>query len=232
VRAGVVSSLAKAADKTFGVWSTFCHEIGVDPWLQGDAERSDPILFLQAFVHRYRTGSIAPKGKPVRSRAVEDALRSVGQAFAALGTSDSRLNTYDKPDFRLQRQLKAYSKADPPPHRVKPIPVSVIRNVLFVALASAAVAAMAIADMIALAFFFLLRPGEYTGTKSDTTPFRIQDVQLWIGRQRLDLDTALDSDIATATFYSHTFTTQKMGSAAKSLAWDVAAMHVFVPFAA
>jgi hypothetical protein len=38
---------------------------------------------------------------------------------------------------------------------------------------------MAIADMVALAFFFfLLRPGEYTGTKSDMTPFRVQDVQL------------------------------------------------------
>jgi hypothetical protein len=211
VRAGVVPSRANAADKTFCLWQTFCQELGVDPWLQGQAERADPVLFLQVFAHRYRTGVIAPKGKPVRSRTVEDALRSVGQAFAALGASDPRLNPQGKPDFRIQRQLKAYAKQDPPPHRVKPIPVSVIRNVLFVALASAAVSVLAIADMVALAFFFLLRPGEYTGTKSETTPFRVQDVQLWIGRQRLDITTASDADIASATFCSLTFTSQKNG---------------------
>jgi hypothetical protein len=79
VRAGVVSSRANAADKTFGLWkTTFCQELGVDPWLQGPVERADPVLFLQVFVHRYRTGVIAPKGNPVRSRTVEDGLSVCG----------------------------------------------------------------------------------------------------------------------------------------------------------
>jgi hypothetical protein len=33
-------------------------------------------------------------------------------------------------------------------------------------------------DMIVIAFFFLLRPGEYTGTASDNTPFQLPDVNL------------------------------------------------------
>mmetsp|Transcript_19169 Transcript_19169/g.25175 ORF Transcript_19169/g.25175 Transcript_19169/m.25175 type:complete len:207 (+) Transcript_19169:277-897(+) len=65
--------------------------------------------------------------------------------------------------------------------------------------------------MITLAFFFLLRPGEYTGTHNDDTPFRLADVQLFIGPRRLDLLTASDADLEAAQGVSLTFTTQKNG---------------------
>jgi hypothetical protein len=63
--------------------------------------------------------------------------------------------------------------------------------------------------MIILAFFFLLRPGEYTGTASDTTPFTLQDVQCWIGQQRFLATTIPLADLSRVTFV--TFTTQKNG---------------------
>ena len=69
----------------------------------------------------------------------------------------------------------------------------------------------AIADMITIAFFYLLRPGEYTGTTSDDTPFRIQDVTLHLGDKKLDLETATLAEIEAATAASYTFTTQKNG---------------------
>jgi hypothetical protein len=46
---------------------------------------------------------------------VEDAIRSVGQAFSALGYPDPRLQPSGKLDFHLSCQLTAYSKHDPPP---------------------------------------------------------------------------------------------------------------------
>ena len=63
--------------------------------------------------------------------------------------------------------------------------------------------------MIVLAFFFLLRPGEYTATKSDTTPFRLCDVRLSVGSQYLDIFTATPEQLHTANFASLTFTDQK-----------------------
>ncbi len=46
-------------------------------------------------------------------------------------------------------------------------------------------------NMIIIAFFYLrLRPGEYTDSKSDTTPFTLGDVQIFIGPRRLDLTSA------------------------------------------
>ena len=65
--------------------------------------------------------------------------------------------------------------------------------------------------MIIIAFFFLLRPGEYTGTKSDSSPFRLSDVTFSVGRTVFDTETATDNNLAAATFVILTFTTQKDG---------------------
>jgi hypothetical protein len=44
----------------------------------------------------------------------------------------------------------------------------------------------AIVNMIVIGFFFLLRPGEYTGTTTDGAFLRMQDTSLYIGARRLE----------------------------------------------
>jgi hypothetical protein len=107
--------------------------------------------------------------------------------------------------------LRTYSKQDPPPNRVKPVPVQVLRHIMAIALAGTSAFQLGVADMIVIAFFFLLRPGEYTDSNSDSSPFRFKDVQLFIGEQRLDLATATRASIQTTTFATLTFTDQKNG---------------------
>jgi hypothetical protein len=87
----------------------------------------------------------------------------------------------------------------------------VLRRLTKLALASAEVPLLAVVDMVIVAFFYLLRPGEYTGTSSNTTPFRLQDVQLFLGRDRIApaLYDAPISDLAD--FATLEFTTQKNG---------------------
>ena len=70
-------------------------------------------------------------------------------------------------------------------------------------------ATAAIADMICIAFYFLLRPGEYTGTTADDHPFLLQDITLYLGTQPLNLETAPIAQIMAATFVTYTFTKQK-----------------------
>lgn len=206
VRHGVVRGTRQRADRHWRMWEAYCDELGVDPLLTGI---DDPIPFLQVFATRYRR-RLGPTGKPVRSSTVADAIRSVGQTMASLGASDIRLQTSGKLDFRLSRMFRAYSREDPPPNRVKPIPMAVIRHIAQAStLGDAAV--QAISDMVIIAFFYLLRPGEYTGTSNDDTPFRLQDVQLFKNGQRLDLFTARADDILSAHSASLTFTTQKNG---------------------
>jgi hypothetical protein len=104
-RAGIVSSRATSNDNSWKMWADFCHDLLVDPWLTGT---TDPILLLQVFAERHRTGQLAPRGKPVKSRTVEGALRAVGQAFTSVGAFDPCLTPRGSTEFRLRRQLRGY----------------------------------------------------------------------------------------------------------------------------
>ena len=68
---------------------------------------------------------------------------------------------------------------------------------------------IALADLICIAFFFLLRPGEYVISPSESTPFQFKDVQLFNGQLRLPLQTATQAQILSSTFGSLTFDKQK-----------------------
>ena len=72
--------------------------------------------------------------------------------------------------------------------------------------------------MIIIAFFFLLRPGEYTGTKSDSSLFQLSDVTFSVGRTVFNTSTSTDNDLAAATFVILTFSTQKNGVRGKKSA--------------
>ena len=205
---GVTASRAAATNTHWHCWSDFCTTLAVDPLLQNVA---DPVPILQVFLQRYRDGVVSASGQPVQGRTAEDAIRLIGQTFAAMGSPDPRLIATGALDFRLARQIQHYKKLDTPPHRVKPVPVRVLQWIMQQTHTSPHPRGPAIADMIALAFFFLLRPGEYTATPSETTPFRLADVRLSAGPSYFDLTTATDAMLDSATFVSLTFTTQKSG---------------------
>ena len=111
---------------TWRVWQRFCTATNVHSDL-ADVP-GDPIPILLLFAHRYRTGTIAPGDRPVRSRTVEDAVRHVAQAFTRVGASDPRLNAFGALDFRLQALFRSWKKTDPPPTQVKPLPLLVLRS--------------------------------------------------------------------------------------------------------
>ena len=137
----------------------------------------------------------------------------MGQAFALVGATDPRLNIHGRTDLRLQRLFRAYEKADPPPDRVKPLPVKVLLHLMHSIYddISASDDLRAAADMTTLGFFFLMRPGEYCWTNAECHPFRLMDVELWVGDTKLDLATATDPQLLSATFVMLTFSTQKNG---------------------
>ena len=65
--------------------------------------------------------------------------------------------------------------------------------------------------MVIIAFFFLLRTGKYTDSKSNTTPFTLGDMHLVIGNRQLPLATATNAELNQAQFASLTFTTENNG---------------------
>jgi hypothetical protein len=186
--AGIAAKRQYSANTSWNVWVHFCQDLHCDPYL---SSLDDPIPLLQLFAHRYRTGALAPSGSPVKSRTVEDALRAVGQTFSTLGCANPRLQASGKLDFRLSRQLSAYTKIDPPPTRVKLIPFPIIVQAAQLCYTANTASALATADMLLLGFFFLLRPGEYAYTDNkNAAPFRLCDIHILINNRRLDPYTA------------------------------------------
>jgi len=205
---GISPGRASSAATAWAKWIEFTTDVGLDPFLQAFA---DKVPILQVFVHRVHIGELAANSGPVRARTAEDYVRHVAQAFLQVGADDPRHNSAHKIDFRLQRTLKAWKSTDPAPDRIKPVPITVIRRIATLAQTTQASDAVfcATADMIIIAFFFLLRPGEYTDNPNN--PFRFADVQLFIGDTRINLNTAPIEQIQQARFASLTFTNQKNG---------------------
>ena len=112
--------------------------------------------------------------------------------------------------------IAKWKKNNPLPHQDKPIPIQVIWCIAFVAQHLSPVPQgdflHGVADMIIIAFFLLLWPGEYTNAPSNTTHFTLKDVQLLCGPIRLDLrHTTLVTMLNQARFGTLTFANQEKG---------------------
>ena len=68
-------------------WKVYCAAFGIDPLLKAFA---DPVPFMSTFVVQYRLGTVAARGKPVRARQAEDAIRLVGETMELMGVGDKR----------------------------------------------------------------------------------------------------------------------------------------------
>jgi hypothetical protein len=68
---------------------------------------------------------------------------------------------------------------------------------------------MAAADFIWIAFFYLLRPGEYLLNDTDAHPFMLQDLCVWVGTHKVNPLMAPRDLLCQATFIALEFTTQK-----------------------
>ena len=107
--------------------------------------------------------------------------------------------------------IAAWKKQDPPPNRVKPVPIRVIHSIAFIAEQFTHPTVLATSDMIIITFFFLLRPGEYTASPSNMQPLDFKSVQLFIDTRRMNVTTASVAELLTSKFVSVTFDLQKDG---------------------
>ena len=105
----------------------------------------------------------------------------------------------------------AWKKEDDPPSRVEPIPMSILLRAM--ELCSNSARDQATMDCIWMAFYYLLRPGEYANASGDAKhPFRLQDVGLKVGARSFShAHLATYDQLLAATLCTLTFTSQKNG---------------------
>jgi hypothetical protein len=161
-------------------------------------------------MRRFRQGALAPGGKPVSARHAEDAARSVGQTMAGLGAGDFRKDPRTgRLDFRLARQQAGYRKTDTPRPKKPEIPKAALVQIQHWARNGPREAALA--DLIWLAFFFLLCPGEYVWTNSNPHPFTLADVSFKIAVTVYSAATIPLELLDRASYVGLLFTEQKNG---------------------
>jgi hypothetical protein len=109
------------------------------------------------------------KGHKVQVQSVEFALRAVAQKYLLDGYPDPRRASpaQQSLDLPIACLLKKYGDEDPPPEPKLAVPISTITGIAEKYRWTAHLSA--VADLVIIAFFYLLRVGEYT---SPATPQR------------------------------------------------------------
>ena len=211
-------------------WVHYCTALGLEPTLR---HHQDPIPYLQVFAVRVRDGQLSLSGQPVQADTVRSALRAVGQTLSLLGTQDIRIDKHGNIDLRLTHQTRAYAKNDPAPTRLPIIPTPILRDAVdHVYLHPGANnCAYAASELIAIAFYFLLRPGEHcdSGDAEGSHPFHLADVEFFLGQMPLDIATATNQDLLSATSVKLTFTTQKNANRGEKIGQATSGHQYFCP---
>ena len=177
----------------------------MDPLLK-DTNITDQVNHLCAFAQWVRSGA-AGKGNRVRAQTVQVALCSIGAHFEL----DNKANPTYRPNTdrrywkRLERQIEGYKRQDPAPIPKLAVPVSIAAHASKYAQAATTSKQEATADLTNIAFYYLLRVGEYTYTSQNqrkrTQQFRACDITFWNNNQPIPitapLQRLLQADAAT-----------------------------------
>ncbi len=144
-------------------------------------------------------------GSLVKVQSVKRALRHVTQKFVLDGRPVPRKSfpAQQSLDLSISRLIKSYWDSDPPPEPKLALPISTITAIAKNYRWSPHLEA--VADLVTIAFFYLLRVREYTYPSSPgdkrTIPLQLCDVKLWRRGTLLphtaSLATLLSADSAT-----------------------------------
>jgi len=174
------------------MWCQFItdHFPGEPPDLQ-NVPRAKATELLVTFASHVRTRGQHHASKPVRAQTVSVALSAISKTIQLAGQPPllGRAPGQAWP-VRIRELLEGYHREDPPPRSQLAIPVQVLEHLHRQSQANPTSIQAAQTDLCIIAFFYLLRVGEYTYTKPKerrrTTQFRLKDVRLWAGNQLLD----------------------------------------------
>jgi hypothetical protein len=160
---GVVAANSKKREKYWTFWENYCSAFNKHPHLT-DCSPTQQILILTAFAARVRTGYYG-KGETVKVQTVQDALAAISKTIELAGQPSpvyKAEKTYKVPVARLVEGMR---RQDPQAVAQIAVPIAIPNEVLRVAQSSSCAKHQAIGDLCIIAFFYLLRVGEYTKPK-------------------------------------------------------------------
>ena len=183
-RTGRLAATSLAREARWRHWRAYLAPMGFDPYLQSTTFEQR-IRCLTGFAQRVRTGYYG-RGRQVQAATVTGAITAVGQTISmAVGNNPTKLLGSDKFLPALQIMIEGYDKEDPPTRKMLPIETDVPQLLVDVGYGNTGTShTKAIGDLTLIAFYFLLRIGEYTvkgrrNNTKQTVQFKLQDVTFY-----------------------------------------------------
>jgi len=167
VSTGMVAANNQQRNRYWKHWLKFL-PTGFDPYLQSHAAE-DRLAIIQAFTEWARRGNMG-RGHQIKAGTVQDAISAIGTSFELAGFPNPLFQhgtkTYHK---RLHRQIEAFHREDPPAKPQLAVPVRVPNWIFRSSCQSQRPHIRAIGELCLIAFYFLLRVGEYTQPQQNCT---------------------------------------------------------------
>ena len=189
------SKYRAAQSSTFGHWLTFCQQLQVPPSLRTVRDHEARLGYLLVYAMRYR--SQGRQNQPVRSATVDKALLAVAKGITDLGGADPRKDLISGKFHPLYSAfLKALADDDDPPSRAYPVNTTILRqlwDILDTRHPEDGPTNAHVIDLIIVAFFWLLRPAEYTYSSTPearTQAFEFQHIHFTIRGRTYSAPTA------------------------------------------
>jgi len=163
-------------------WQAYVKPLGVDPFLQ-NITHPHKVRTLTGFAGQVRTGYYG-QGRQVTAPTVTSALTAIATTISlACGSNPTKMTgAQDKMIPCLTQLLAGFKHTDPPMIKKLPVEIDIPEYIALCSLRpSATEHNCAVADLILIAFYYLLQMGEYTikGSRNSTkctVRFHLQDI--------------------------------------------------------
>ena len=184
--------------KGWRLWCSFARSLGQDPFLtslQDPASHLERRHMFLAFAVALRQGELEG-GRQAAGKKIEEILQYCGATMVSKGFLDPRRR--DPSQHRLDQPITSYltrcKRLDPAPKPQQALPASTIHLIAEAYCDADDGGHQTTGCLIVLAYFFLLRVGEYTPSPGQrlTVPLRKRDLKLWRGHQVIPTDAPVE----------------------------------------
>ena len=157
---GVVDQNNKTREKYWNHWKAYTNACKSNPNLV-NCSNAEKIILITGFAARVRTGHYG-RGRTVRVQSVTKALAAISTTIELAGESSPIYKTEKTYKLPVARLIEGYRREDPPSTPQLALPIAVPEQCLKAGRQSKNPYLSAIGELSIIAFYYLLRVGEYT----------------------------------------------------------------------
>ena len=222
---GITHQTSQSRIKYWGHWCSYVSKCNTSPSLAGENTLQQAVV-LTGFAQRVRSGAYG-LGDKIKVQSVNQALAAITATLELGGQQSPVLQSEGKYITPLHQQLEGLRREDPPSIPQLAVPVSLVKHITKTHGSSP--------NLVAVAFFYLFRVGEYTNPRrvkvngkwqhaTRTRQFRVQDVFFFKNGEVLPRSSPLQV-LLTAGSATLKISNQKNGKMGQTIHQESTGLH-------